>query len=633
MFEDAYRRDNDRIQPDEALLRHLEVQMRDAEQERPADKKPRRRWTRMTTALVSCAAVLFAAGTGYFGWRNRPLPAPDTTKASVVSDYNDLYALVKSLEPKKGFFNFGGIRNESAALTDAEDAGAAANTGGGYSETNVQVDGVDEADIVKTDGAYIYILSNNSRIVIVRADGGTMEQTAEIPLEQGGSFTEAREFYVSGDRLAVLQSVYSSSGWGGYDAALNENTTLTVYDIADRSNPKKLNQLGQSGACLSSRLVGDSLYLLSTYTLSETVRKSRPETYIPCLYEGNEKAAMAADDIWIAASPSGRQYIVITATDIRNPTGHASAKSVFGCGQNLYANAENLLIASPQTVKLENGWNTQRTNLLRFSLKEGAVELAASGFVPGTTLNQFSMDEYQGVFRVVTTVYGGTETEEDGVTAYTPGESTNCLYTLDEELKVLGRLENLAPGERVYSVRFDGPIGYLVTFRQVDPLFAVDLTDPESPRVLSTLKIPGFSDYLHPYQDGLLFGFGQSADPETGITEGLKLSMFDVSDPTDVSEKHTLPLGYGWSEASYNHKAFLISAERNLIGFPTDAGYRIYGYSEVRGFYLRAELPIGADPYRIGGLYIGDTFYVAESDGLYAYSLDDFQETGTIFFD
>ncbi len=646
MFEDAYRRDNDKIKPDEALLRHLEVRMQDTQKEeksRPAGKKSRRRWALAMTATASCAAVLLAAGAGYFGWRNRPLPLPDTAKVSVAADYDDLYALVKSMEPREELFNFN-FGNKFTAMpeaafgsdTAADMAGAqGSDTNSGYSGTNVQVDGVDEADVVKTDGEYLYILSNN-HIVIVRADGGTMEQTAMIPLAEEDASAEALELYVAGDRLAVLESVYSvSSSFGEErytDAWSGGSIRAAVYDISDRAKPARLNELGQSGTYLSSRLVGDTLYLVSTYTLAGTAKKSRPETYIPCLYQEGEGAAMAAEDICIAASPSDRQYIVVTATDIRDPKTHSSAKSVFGCGQSLYASAENLLIASPQAVKQENGWHTQRTNLLRFSLKGGEVELAASGSVPGTLLNQFSMDEYQSVFRVVTTVDGGMETEKDGLVTYTPGESTNCLYTLNEELKIMGRLENLAQGERVYSVRFDGPIGYFVTFRQVDPLFTVELSDPASPRILSALKIPGFSDYLHPYTDGLLFGFGQSADPETGRTDGLKLSMFDVSDPMDVSERHTLPLGFGWSEASYNHKAFLISAERNLIGFPTDTGYSIYGYSEIRGFYLRAELPAGADLYRTRGLYIGDTFYVAGNGEVRAYSLSDFQEAGELFF-
>jgi uncharacterized secreted protein with C-terminal beta-propeller domain len=149
--------------------------------------------------------------------------------------------------------------------------------------------------------------------------------------------------------------------------------------------------------------------------------------------------------------------------------------------------------------------------------------------------------------------------DEDG------SKTFNALYVLDADLQVAGSITDLAQDEVIYSARFDGDIGYFVTFRQVDPLFAVDLSNPKAPVVLSALKIPGFSEYLHLWSDGRLFGLGRDADVETGRAGRMKLSMFDTSDPADVTERKTLLLDSDYSAALYNHKAILISRDKNLI--------------------------------------------------------------------
>lgn len=186
----------------------------------------------------------------------------------------------------------------------------------------------------------------------------------------------------------------------------------------------------------------------------------------------------------------------------------------------------------------------------------------------------------------------------------------------DENLDLIGKIDGLAKNEKVYSVRFSGDTAYFVTFRTVDPLFTVDLSDPANPVILSELKIPGFSNYLHPYSDGLLFGLGQDADERTGWTRGMKLSMFDVSDPHAVSEKHCLKLDSYSSEALYNHKAILVSAEKDLIGFPTETGYVIYGYDTEKGFYKKAETALEKlwASHDIRGLYSGDYVYIVTQD-------------------
>jgi len=284
------------------------------------------------------------------------------------------------------------------------------------------------------------------------------------------------------------------------------------------------------------------------------------------------------------------------------------------------------------------------------------------------------MDEYNGYFRIVTTIHHSEMTVEphdgeppeganmwhdwgwDGSrdsrswhhfveledfteisTNYWNGRKTthisnssNALYVLDMNLNILGSVENVAPGERVYSARFMGDIGYFVTFREVDPLFAVDLADPRNPVILSELKMPGFSDYLHPFMPGLMFGLGMEVCESTLMIKGLKLSMFDIDDPTDVVEIDKLVLdNLFWSEASHNHRAILVDAGRDIIAFPVDGIYYVYGYSRENGFELRGEINLRQHQNdwwwgSMRGLYIGDYLYVFNMDSIASYSLTDF---------
>jgi uncharacterized secreted protein with C-terminal beta-propeller domain len=275
-----------------------------------------------------------------------------------------------------------------------------------------------------------------------------------------------------------------------------------------------------------------------------------------------------------------------------------------------------------------------KTKLVLFKIDGGSITEKASATVPGMLKNQFSIDEYKGAFRIVTTV-------QTYITKiYTDGEDTydyvnlraNALYTLDGNLNVLGRIEDVAKDEVVYSVRFDGDIGYFVTFRQVDPLFAVDLSDPRAPRIIGSLKIPGFSDYMHVYKDGLLFGFGHDADEKDGRVRGLKLSMFDVSDPANLNEIHTKKLDAYWSDASYNHKAILVNADRSLIAFPAEGAYYVYGYDKQTGFYQKAKIDAGDNLWdgSLRGLFIGECFYVCSAERITAYALSDFVKLASL---
>ena len=253
--------------------------------------------------------------------------------------------------------------------------------------------------------------------------------------------------------------------------------------------------------------------------------------------------------------------------------------------------------------------------------------------MPGNLESGFSMDEYEGNLRMVTTVdeYLFKEIKDD-ITGevlgnYIESENrSNALYVLESDLNIIGKIENLAENERIYSARFMGDTGYFVTFRQTDPLFAVDLKDSENPKILSELKISGFSEYLHFYGEDRLLGIGMEADEETGITDGMKLSMFDISDPMDVQEISKLWLkNYQHSEAMYNHRAVMISVPANIFGFEVEGyesgdykkDYLVFSYENdefVQKLKVETKNKYG-EMYSSRGTFIGDVFYLLTRNG------------------
>ena len=459
------------------------------------------------------------------------------------------------------------------------------------------------------------------------------------------AYTYASELYIFEDTLVVIRT---GSSWGEmedeevYTWWNDDSTEAVLYDVSDPASPHKTSKFGQDGYYLTSRLYDGVLYLVSSYNLYHPLLEDEPETYIPRLWQDDAEVLIAADDICICPDTS-ESYTVICSIDLATET-RLSEQAALGSGSVVYMNENNLYLTkytyaentnasyTEEVYRVEEITASDATEILRFSLADGIASYAAGGQVDGTLTSQFALDEYEGYLRVVTTINRSTYTlytdEIRGFVNYIWGESLtdNALYVLDGSMDMVSSITGLAEDETVYSVRFDGETGYFVTFRQVDPLFAVDLSDPYAPKVLSALKIPGFSEYLHVYGDGLLFGLGQDADEESGWASDLKLSMFDTSDPADVTELSTLILSADWSVALYNHKAILIDPEKDIIGFPVESGYQIYGYNDADGFYQRGEITLPEDTwyYESRGLYIGNDFYVYAYNSIYVFDLDTF---------
>lgn len=543
------------------------------------------------------------------------------------------------------------------------------NVDADYSKTNVQEENVEEADIVKTDGKYLYIRrAKGNEIAIVRADGEKMQTVGRIAIPEDTEDLEQylHEFYVDGDRLILLKSVYSyyASAKSRVRDSVAEATYTEIYDISDRSAPKQTAVVKQDGAYHSSRMHDGYLYVFSDHYVYGAMEQDKPETFMPCV----DGEVMACADIYVPEQVDSGHYKVITGIDPNAAESVWTEKAVL-CGSGMCYVSENAIyfLSENYTNQTESG----QTEIWKISYLDGKMIGSARGTVKGSVNDQFAVSESNGYLRLVTTYYtmqAAAETpakeetdnwkkleENNADVEIAPDNMANGLYILDSNLKQTGCIEDLAPGERIYSARFFENTAYFVTFRRTDPLFSVDVSDPAAPKLLGELKLPGFSEYLHPYGEGRLLGIGYETD-ENGAQTGIKLSMFDISDPSNVKEiAHETVTG---GEASYSssamsdHRAVLADVGRNLIGFHLEGylsssdgahyrttcneAYVVYGYEEGRGFFLKnkTELTVSwrndedfTEQYEkcceIRGVYIGNYFYTVHlGDTIRCFDMD-----------
>ena len=605
-----------------------------------------------------------------------------------------------------------GAMAESADMGFSTTKGAAPTSQGGtddFSTTNIQVEGVDEADIVKNDGKYIYVLSGKTISIV---DAYPPENTKIMStINITGN---PQELYVDGDRLIVLGNDYiyqdnpktfeddeepgisediMAEKMMIYPPITRQIAFAEVYDISDRENPKQTRNVTVDGYYFDSRMIGDEVYVIATqYTYYY-----RNDITTPMItYSGKE----ISPDIYYFDIPDN-SYTFTTIMSINAQDDEKDIESkiyLLGSSRNMYVSKENIYITYQRRVRntyymdmmfddviiplvpkdiaeqledikesnasywekqnrmgdilqeygetlteaqkkeleiqvankteemiLKIAKETDRTVIHKINIKDGKINYKNSGEVPGTPLNQFSMDEHNGYFRIATTtrVGGGgiigspirmttsimttteiiaapeqqqvfadskTEPEEKtesiaitqksapitSIAMPRPSIPTtiNNLYILDEELNIVGKVEDLAPGESIYSARFMGDKAYIVTFKRVDPLFVIDLEDPNNPKVTGKLKIPGYSDYLHPYDENHIIGIGKevtgSETDDFTWHRGVKLAIFDVSDIENPIELSKFEIGDRGTDsyALHEHKAFLFDREKNLLVIP-----------------------------------------------------------------
>ncbi len=508
----------------------------------------------------------------------------------------------------------GGIMEMDFAESEAVSAPMAAGMGGeisgasksavsdDFSETNIQVEGVDEADIIKNDGSHIYMVKGDTVRIVRAFPPATMLESAEINF--GDESFYPRELYVDNDKLIVIGQ---SSNY--YDIMpmvqrvmisrphYNSNQTkVFVYDISDKSKPKELRKVTFDGLYKTSRRISNQLYM---------VLNAHPNVWrwddikeggdlLPTLIDGDDKAEtmVACDDIRYFPGYSLPQYLITASFNIDDADSEIHRNVFLGSSDNVYASLSDLYVAS-RAVDFDRytdwDWNRDhsKTHIFRFELDGGEMNFKARGEVPGSILNQFSMDQYNGYFRIATNK-GNMWNDED--------PAINNVYVLDSNMKTIGSLEGLAKGERIYSTRFVGNRLYMVTFKQVDPLFVIGLSNPAKPVVLGELKIPGFSEYIHPYDENNIIGFGQeTTENEWGgtVTDGFKMALFDVSNPNNPKQKFVEHIGDRgtYSELLNNHKALLFDKTKELLAFPISIQEKVISSELQCGKYKYSTCP------------------------------------------
>ncbi len=560
----------------------------------------------------------------------------ETVLLATAEDYDEIYEYIQA---EREYWEDAASATEestadsstgSAEARSFDSAGANAesisNTASGkeYSDTNVREEGVGEGDIVKTDGKNLYVV-NGEKINIVGAGSTEMELLAQIEPEEG---SYPSEVYAQDGYLAVVytKSEYSD-GTNGYDGYYRDYTCADVYDVSNPEEPEKIGGITQSGYFNTMRIRGGYVYLLSSFYADTGAARGNQPAYIPEV----QGKLISTDCIYMPQGRMGNSYTVISSFDLDDPEGHTDSKAVFGNTGICYVSTENIYIT--ESIYGESDSDVNQTSIRKVSYGEGILEAAGQTKLSGVLNDSFSIDEYDGYLRLVTTVTK-TEGQTRGIVpllAPEPSES-NSLYVLDENLKIVGEIRDLAEGERVYSARFVGKTGYFVTFRQVDPLFSVDLSDPAAPKILGELKIPGFSEYLHPYGDGLLLGIGMDVDESGVTTEGVKLSMFDISDPSDVREVQKYVIEDMYGTDVYDYRSVFADVEKNLFGFTAYGSgqkYYIFSYDENKGFRQEFERTLGGYG-STRGLYIGDRFYLVSGNTIEAYALDGFEKVGDL---
>lgn len=599
--------------------------------------------------LVAAACVIVAAGIGVWQYGKGNSGQTDSSrvassgaetkisnskKIKSAQSYDEIYKYIKRAEDNSGIamyargVNDRGVVQESAstakATTSSADTAAAsgAATGaetaavdGSYSQTNVRQAGVDEGDIAKTDGTYLYVREDNGRTIDIVDVKDGLKKYSEITL--GEEYT-IQEFYVTAEQKKVVvvcqKECTDKNSKKRVDAdTWNQSKTAAVtYNIENIQKPEKEGEVTQSGTYNSSRMADGYLYLFSEYYTNGNIVKDKPVTYIPLI---NEKE-MSQSSICLPPVDCGTMYEVISSINITKPDETADNKAILSQGGQMYVSGKNIYY-------YESEWqqnNQTVTTLRKISYNKGKLKAVAQGKVKGYLNDTFSLDEYKGNLRLFTT-----------------NDDENMVTILDKKLDKISSIENLAKGESIYSARFLGAAGYFVTYEQVDPLFSVDLSDPKKPKILGKLKIPGFSEYLHFYGEDQLLGIGMSTDEKSGMSEGVKVTMFDISDRADVKEEATLVLDdlYG-TNVAYDYKSVLADEKINRIGF---SGYSqngetycllTYNDKDKKFETILKEEVNGNTSQGIRGIYIQDTIYVVSGNIIEAYDMNSGEKTGDI---
>jgi uncharacterized secreted protein with C-terminal beta-propeller domain len=472
------------------------------------------------------------------------LSVDDQYCSGTLNRFNSYEELKEFLKTRRYYYDGRFVFAGAAKLSSTASESAGESIIGGYSQTNVQVEGVDEADFVKTDGEYIYLISNQTVYLVKAYPAENAKVLATI--SANGAL---RQLFINDGRLVVF---YENCTGNSFD------TFIAVYDVADRTSPMLKREVAADGCYFDSRMVGDFVYVI----VRKPAYVAEDEVELPKISQDNQSIVTPADRILYSdISDYSYMFTTIVVVNAQEDSEEPTTETIMsGCTACMYVSLENIYLAKSYNDK---------TILHRFQIDGGKVFHVADGEVPGNALNQFSMDEFENHFRIATTSWIKMQNPDRILFRL-----QNNIYVLNLEMSIVGRIEGIAPGESIYSARFMGKRSYLVTFRKIDPFFVIDLSDPYNPAILGELKIAGYSDYLHPYDENHVIGIGKEtiADESDRFSwyQGVKISLFDVSDVSNPRELAKYEIGRRGSTTPVlnDHKAFLFDRERNLLVMP-----------------------------------------------------------------
>ena len=610
------------------------------------ENKPRRSFV-FARYLVAFAAfvTVFAIGIVYLKDENN-LSTPNQNSEQIASAekelprFENMEQLKEKIESQKDYYELKSYNATAGATIEdmAPSSSAREESNNDYSRTNVQVENVDEADIVKTDGKYIYYITKDKVFII---DAKSLKNVSELSISDKQKVFYPDELFISGEKLIVIGNSSENRQididyeedeiyYNYYRTASNNGTTAIIYDLSNIEKPKIEREIMVDGSYRTSRMIDDTVYFISSKSIYY-YNDMKDDELLPVFKDtaiSDEEKNIKCTDIAYFEETVDSNYLMIVGFNINNKE-KANIETLYGAGEEYYASNENLYITKSNYSSLF-GIDTTKSQIFKFRIKDSSIKLQAETEIKGTLNNQFSMDEYDGKLRIATTS-----------NEYDERKSKNQLFILDENLNEIGRLEDMAKGEKIYAVRFVGKIGYVVTFRQVDPLFVIDLSNPENPQIKGELKIPGYSAYLHPYDETHIIGIGYNTKSNGygGVTnDTMKMSMFDVSDLENPKEMFSVDIGNSstYSEITSNHKALFYNKEKNLIGFPINTYgsnyredktmlvlYRIDMKNEEFEEYGKIENDRGYSYKSIRrAIYVGNTIYTLSNDRIVAYDIE-----------
>ena len=547
-----------------------------------------------------------------------------------------------------------------------------------YSTTNIQVENVDEADITKTDGNYVYSISENNVLITNVENPENMK--IEASLSNPGYVPE--DIILYNGKLVVISTNYtSSSQYTYYSKYSNDNTMVTTYDISDKTRIKKVNEYVVYSRYYTSRCINGQLLVIC----SDMLRKEN-DKIVTYYMENNEKKEIGLNNIKYLKGEATNYQTIIASTNLNTNESVKLSEYLFNI-ENAYVSENNIYLVNSEynnnkipifeniknlllkgiigyirNIEMADYDYNKYTTIYKFKINDdGSLKYNNKTKEEGSTINQFSLDEYQNNLRVALS-----------------GNEGSRIVIFDENLKKIGSTEYLSKGERMYSTRFLGNKAYMVTYKNTDPLYAIDLSIPTSPKVLGELKIPGYSTYLHPYDENHLIGIGMETKEKvyrdsfgkvkrtTAIITGMKMALFDVSDINNPIQISKTVIGDSRTTSAIltNHKALLFSKEKGILAIPvnkyesdfeinvnnednisdmesiytkynktyTAEGYFVYNINLTDGFNLKGIIEhekntsIGysyGESKLLRGLWINDNLFTVSEDMIKVNKLDD----------